>query len=438
MKTKRYTLLTPCILLACAVASGAALAKPEGDACIELGALAYNDWTHPDAGGSGLPAGEPNVEYLRCKSCHGWDRLGINGGYVRRERTADQPNAGLGDTNTTSRDISVGRGNYYEIDVEDILHTGTGRAYEDGSGSWVELGANPTNEQVIAYVAGYTLGNLHPDFSTTGVNGDDVLPTQDQLECLVDFINFADADPKFYFQAIYEERDPVEYEINNGASTTAGETFYDDNCLRCHGEPHQNANGVLPDGGLVTYLRQDGAYSEFVHHARWGIPGTMMTRAAIGTPNSQNMIDLMLYLQNYVAENTEFTVTGGISGTWWAGDSRDGEGFVLDVAPDGDGWTMVASYYTYDGFGSQAWLIGAGPAVGDTVTTVMEITSGGIFGENYNPLTVLKTEWGTLEFTFSSCWTGHVKATPDPLSAVLGFYPVEFDIERLTPPGDCP
>ena len=41
------------------------------------------------------------------------------------------------------------------------------------------------------------------------------------------------------------------------ASATAGETFYDDNCLRCHGEPHQNANGALPDGGFVTYLHPD-------------------------------------------------------------------------------------------------------------------------------------------------------------------------------------
>ena len=439
MHTNRFTPIATCIALACLTASGAALAKPEGDACIELGALAYNDWTHPDAGGSGLPAGEPNVEYLRCKSCHGWDRLGLNGGYVRRERTADHPNAGLGDTNTVSRDIAPGLGNYYEIDIEDILHTGIGRAYEDGSGSWVELGANPTNEQLLAYVAGYTLGNLHPDFSTTGVNGNDVLPTQDQLECLVDFINFADADPKFYFQAIDEDRDPVEYEINSGASATAGETFYDANCLRCHGEPHQNANGVLPEGGLVTYLQQDGAYSEFVHHARWGIPGSIMTRAAIGTPTSQDMIDVMLYLQTYVAEAVGFTITGGISGTWYNVD-RDGEGFLIDVAPFNDGWEFVSTYYTYDGLGNQVWMIGNTPAVGDTVTVPVQITEGGIFGTLFDPFMILRINWGTLEFTFDSCWTGHVVATPNAemIAAGMGFEPVEFDIQRLTTPRDCP
>ncbi|MBT8060621.1 MAG: hypothetical protein KJO33_13555, partial [Gammaproteobacteria bacterium] len=75
-------------------------AKPEPDACIALGALAWDDWTSIDGGGSGMPAGESEREYLRCKSCHGWDRLGENGGYVRRTRTAGRPNAGLGDTDT--------------------------------------------------------------------------------------------------------------------------------------------------------------------------------------------------------------------------------------------------------------------------------------------------------------------------------------------------
>lgn len=34
-----------------------ALAKTEPGACVELGALVWNDWTSVEAGGSGLPAG---------------------------------------------------------------------------------------------------------------------------------------------------------------------------------------------------------------------------------------------------------------------------------------------------------------------------------------------------------------------------------------------
>ena len=40
------------VLLALAWASNSA-AKPDVDACLELGALAYDDWTSIDGGGSG-------------------------------------------------------------------------------------------------------------------------------------------------------------------------------------------------------------------------------------------------------------------------------------------------------------------------------------------------------------------------------------------------
>ena len=438
--------LFSCILLACAVASTPALAAPEDEACVALGALVYDDWTSADAGGSGLPAGESNVEYLRCVSCHGWDRLGLKGGFVRRERTADHPNAGLGDYNTVSRDIAPGLGNYYEIRIDEVLHEGTGRSFEDGSASWVPLADNPTPEQIAAHVEGFSLGNLHPDFSTTGANAGDIVLTQEQVECVVEFVNNWNSDPKWYFQGVYEESNPVKYVINSGASATAGETFYSDNCLRCHGAPNENGNGALPEGGMVAYLRQDGAMSEFAHHARFGIPDTIMTRAAIGSPDEQNTIDLMLYLQQYETDGDDVNIgiTGGFSGNWYL-QARDGEGFVLDVAPnivDGeqDGWKMVATYYTYDGMGNQVWLIGDQVIEGESVTVPVYVTDGGIFGTLFDPATVNVNAWGTLEFSFGSCWNGHVTVTPneDMIAAGMGFEPVDFDIERLTPPGECP
>jgi mono/diheme cytochrome c family protein len=442
----RLTPLAACILLAGAVASAPALAKPEAEACVALGALVYDDWTSADAGGSGLPAGESTVEYVRCVSCHGWDRLGLKGGFVRRERTADHPNAGLGDLNTVSRDIAPGLGNYYEIRADEVLHEGTGRAFEDGSASWVPLDDNPTSANVAVHAEGFTLGNMHPDFSTTGANAGDTVLTQDQLDCVVDFVNNWNSDPKWYFQGVYEESNPVEYIISSGANATAGRTFYEENCLGCHGEPNQNANGALPDGGMVAFLRQDGGYSEFVHHARWGIPDTQMTRAAIGEPDEQDMIDVMLYLQEYIAQNNDVTIsiTGGFGGTWFQPD-RDGEGFLIDVAPnmvdgDQDGWVMVATYYTYDGLGNQVWLIGSTEITEDTVSLPMQITDGGIFGELFDRLAVNRIDWGTLDISFTSCWRGHVSVTPnaDMLDAGLGFEAIEFDIMRLVPPGECP
>ena len=424
----KATLWVISIPLLCLGWSSTTLAKPEPEACIEMGALAYDNWTKTDAGGSGMPAGEPISDYLRCKSCHGWDRLGMHGGYVRRTRTAERPNAGLGDSDTTSRDIAPGLGNFYHISPEYVLHAGTGRAFEDGSGSWVELGEDP-----VVHAAGYTLGNQHPDFSTTGANAGDTVLTQDQVDCLVDFVNFGDADPHFYFSSIYEEHDPVLYTINSGANATAGEAFYEQNCQACHGDPAVDFNGMNgghPQGGMLAYLRLDGKYSEFVHKARWGIPDTIMTRSVIGIPSSQDMIDVMLYLQQSVA--SDFLVTSGISGSWYE-PARDGEGFMIDVAKDG---IVAVSYYTYDTQGRQMWVIGSGTVNGNVFEINFHITDGGIYGSVFDPLLVNRYPWGTGTFTFFSCFGGRAEITPNQ-DYSSEFEALIINISRLNTPENC-
>ena len=405
-----------------------AQAKPEPDACIALGALVYDNWTKTDAGGSGMPAGETASDYLRCKSCHGWDRLGMNGGYIRRTRTAERPNAGLGDTDTRSRDIAPGLGNYYHIRMDEVLHAGTGRAFEDGSGSWIDLNVDP-----VAHAAGYTQGNQHPDFSTTGANSGDTVLTQDQLECVVDFVNNADSDPKTYFASIDEDHDPVLYTINAGASSAAGQVFYQNNCQSCHGDPavdFQGNNGGQPEGGILAYLKGDGKYSEFVHKARWGIPDTVMTQSTIGTPTSQNMIDVMLYLQESIS--SDFVVTSGISGTWYNA-ARSGEGFMIDVAAEG---IVAVSFYTYDTVGEQMWIIGAGTVNGNVFVIDFEVADGGIYGSGFDPTTVTHYPWGTGTFTFSSCYAGEAEITPNANYSGV-FETQTIDISRLTPPESC-
>jgi cytochrome c2 len=420
----------PCLCLAWTTA---AAAKPEPGECVELGALAYDNWTATDAGGSGLPAGEPEKDYIRCKSCHGWDRRGLNGGYVRRTRTAERPNAGLGDTDRSSRDIAPGMGDFYHVRAEGILHAGNGRSYADGSGSWVPLSADSTPAEKAAHAAGYTLGNQHPDFSATGANAGDIVPTQEQIDCLALFINFGDSDPAFYFIYIDTEANPAVYHIHTGASAQAGEAFYDENCSGCHGDPatdHQGMNGGHPEGGMLAYLAQDGKYSEFVHKARWGIPDTSMTRAALNEPDSQDMIDVMLYLQQL--ESTAFTVTSGISGTWFD-TARDGEGYMIDVAAEG---VVAVSFYTYDGLGNPYYLIGSGTVDGDTFVIDFHATHGAVYGADFDPLDVQREPWGTGTFTFSGCHAGTAYIEPNDAFAV-DFEPLSVQISRLTPPVGC-
>lgn len=66
---------------------------PTVDGNAFVGGLAWDNWTKTDAGGTGsLPSGAVNKDFVRCKSCHGWDGKGLAGGYVRRTATATRPN----------------------------------------------------------------------------------------------------------------------------------------------------------------------------------------------------------------------------------------------------------------------------------------------------------------------------------------------------------
>ena len=114
--------------------SGVVLAQDPPSVSVEQGALAWNNWTKADAGGTGaLPADVANKDYIRCKACHGWDRLGTDGGYVRRSRKDTRPNAGAGDGDSTSRIIPA------MVTSDMILHSSTGRSFAEGDGSWVAL-----------------------------------------------------------------------------------------------------------------------------------------------------------------------------------------------------------------------------------------------------------------------------------------------------------
>jgi hypothetical protein len=43
---------------------------------------------------------------------------------------------------------------------------------------------------------------------------------------------------------------------------------------------------------------------------------------------------------------------------------------------------------------------------GDTVTEIMTVTSGAVFGDDFNPDDVNYDPWGTITFNFSSCEAG--------------------------------
>jgi hypothetical protein len=423
-KTLKFiSLISPTTLLL--FLTGMAMAQ---DAAVEQGALAWNNWTTTDAGGSGtLPVGVDSKDYIRCKACHGWDRLGTDGGYVRRSRKDSRPNAGAGDGDTTSRVIITGT-----VTADMIKHTGTGRAYSDGMGSWVAVDDTHSAANKAAHSNGYTLGNQHPDFSVGDL-------TQVQIDNLVAFLNFADGDSSVYFSDINTSTNPVLYTIVDTADADAGETFYNANCMGCHGDPASAGNVGAPEGGILAYLEGDGKFSELSHAARWGIPGSSMARSSMGSPTSQNIADLMLYLQDL--GGTGFAINSGLSGNWWGGETRDGEGFLIDVSLNLNGDTIiVVSFYTYDSLGNQAWLIGSGTIDGNTAEIIMTIPEGAMWGAAFNPDDKDEVPWGTGTFTFASCSAGTISLVPNMDMQTLGFTNLEYDINRsiLIPGVTCP
>ena len=423
MAEMRHRLIISTIIPSLLLFSGLALAQSE---CVETGALAYDNWTKEDSGGTGsLPDGAEDSDYVRCKACHGWDHTATDGGYVRRSRNEGRSNAGAGDGDQTSRNISfAARGEGEMVTAEMIWHEGTGRAYSDGMGSWVELGGGMgmhQSQNKADHSNGYTLGNQHPDFSTGGM-------TQDQVDCLVEFMNFADADPAVYFSNINPSQDPVMYTMVDTADAMAGEAYYGANCAGCHSADPADESGFDPGGGILAYLGSDGKFSEFSHKARWGIPGTAMSRSEMGSPTSADVANVMLWLQQ--EGGTGFGANPGLTGTWWNA-ARDGEGFVLDFGVPGEVLTLFGSFYTFDDMGDPVWLTAQSTAIsGAEVTVNVFITDGPMWGDAFDPADKNTMPWGTGTFTFPSCTSGSVSLVPNAEMMAMGFTEYAQDLTR--------
>ena len=96
------------------------------------------------------------------------------------------------------------------------------------------------------------------------------------------------------------------------------------------------------------------------------------------------------------------------SGSWYD-PNRSGEGFVVQLLPDG---RAVVTWFTYPPEGEdsqQAWLIGSGTIDGNRIViTKMVRPVGASFGPDFDPDDVVREYWGTLEITFADCDTAIV------------------------------
>lgn len=101
----------------------------------------------------------------------------------------------------------------------------------------------------------------------------------------------------------------------------------------------------------------------------------------------------------------------GAGGNWTIL-GHNGEGFLFEPTENG---TLVIFWFTYDALGNQMWLIGVKDAYdftyepetgAESFTVDMYITSGPVFGPDYDPADYEENFAGTVTFHLGSCQEG--------------------------------
>jgi hypothetical protein len=92
------------------------------------------------------------------------------------------------------------------------------------------------------------------------------------------------------------------------------------------------------------------------------------------------------------------------SGSWFQPD-RSGEGFILEILPDGN---AVAAWFTFPAAGEageQIWLVAAGGEFRGNRLVFEQVyrPRGGRFGPAFDPTQIDNVRWGRFEFTFDDC-----------------------------------
>ncbi len=117
------------------------------------------------------------------------------------------------------------------------------------------------------------------------------------------------------------------------------------------------------------------------------------------------IVFVWLLASSILPAETPFVAGTGMTGAWYNPD-RDGEGFLVEIL---DGDRALVTWFTYDTQGEQMWLIGTGKIDGDSLFFIaVQRTSGPVFGPDFDPGAVLRSDWGNLEFHFQGCNAGIV------------------------------
>lgn len=226
-------------------------------------------------------------------------------------------------------------------------------------------------------------------------------------------------------------------------------------CKDCH-MPYasKSANQLGPfEGDLQThlfYINTDDTANMFTEDGSnvaldFAVPGKpeKMNKGAVTLDfackrchETAEMTELGKFAKNFhgtddsVSELEYIGLNAGLTGHWWGGIERNGEGFLLEVANAGGQLTLIVSFYTYDPDGNQIWLIAFGPAnTGMTSDVAVFISEGRKWGEDSNQSDFTE-EFGTATFNFPACDVGNFTMTPNAKYMGLGYTSIDYDLNR--------
>jgi hypothetical protein len=219
-------------------------------------------------------------------------------------------------------------------------------------------------------------------------------------------------------------------------------------CKDCH-MPYatKSANKLGPfEGDLQThifYINTDAEANMFTEDGTLvvlddeGKAAVTLDFACKRCHETADMAELGRHAKNFHGDDTSVSqleyvgINPGLTGNWWGGHDRDGEGFLLEVAESSGALTLIVSFYTYDDEGNQVYLIAAGPATtGMTSAVNVYITEGRMWGAAFDPTDGATTQWGTGTFEFPACDVGTFSLTPNATYVAEGFTDLTYNLSR--------
>lgn len=230
---------------------GAMIYSAESDSSsdsVSFGGLLYDNWWN--AADVDEPEGDQplwasqstntrsGVDTWRCKECHGWDYMGVDGAY------------------------------------------GSGSHLTGFSG--VQGAQGLSTDDLVAWIVGTANGDH--DFSAMG---------EEAIDALAVFLSEGLEDVSQYIDA---DKNAV------GGDAASGETLYNDKCSACHGEDGRDINfGSDDEPEYVASIALDNPW-EFIHKVRSGQPGTRMPSGIALGWSMQDVVDILTYAQNLPTE----------------------------------------------------------------------------------------------------------------------------------------